>query len=273
MGNRSCSTEDEEPKLKKADQEFISAYRLPATLQSNSEKEVGFALQVNFNVIRASMSFKPLEDDPRKYELRFEVNTLTECTVEVLHYVREELDAMDQFIRQGLLRFTSIAEEQTSESFEFQPGNKINLPERAILVDIEDYENQRELYQIRRNYPIVITLVRSRQSNSDSATMTLCLNFTKLADGQGFTHSIASQKLHLNGQSWTLFEIYGQKSDLVEDDKNCVVCLTEEKNTAMQPCMHMCLCISCAKIMRGQLTAKCPICRAPGSSFAQIKIE
>jgi hypothetical protein len=46
----------------------------------------------------------------------------------------------------------------------------------------------------------------------------------------------------------------------------CVICLTEPKTTAILPCRHLCLCAGCAEELRFQ-TNKCPVCRAPVSSF------
>lgn len=40
----------------------------------------------------------------------------------------------------------------------------------------------------------------------------------------------------------------------------CVVCLTDRRDTAVLPCRHMCLCYDCAQQLRLS-TNKCPICR------------
>ncbi|PFH36854.1 RING zinc finger protein [Besnoitia besnoiti] len=54
--------------------------------------------------------------------------------------------------------------------------------------------------------------------------------------------------------------------------RECVICLTEERNTAVLPCRHMCLCSGCANIMRMQ-SNKCPICRQPVTSLLQITMR
>mmetsp|Transcript_35169 Transcript_35169/g.56773 ORF Transcript_35169/g.56773 Transcript_35169/m.56773 type:complete len:181 (-) Transcript_35169:116-658(-) len=50
-----------------------------------------------------------------------------------------------------------------------------------------------------------------------------------------------------------LKEIFGK-----EEDGDCLVCLTEPKDTILLPCRHMCMCRDCLLKM---VTAKCPICR------------
>jgi len=268
MGNRSSHTTDEEdPKLKRATLDMIRNYRPPANLQAENKRQGENALVVNFSLIRSSIVFRPIEEDPSIYELKFEVNALSDCVVEVLHNVREELDVNDQFVK-----FSPLSDSRDSQSFEFGKGMKMPLPDQAILVSIEDYEEQRELFQIRRNYPLVVTLGSSKQITSDSLFMTTCFTIGKSADGASYTAVVAAQKLHLDGQSWTLYEIYGLQRNAT-DSRHCVVCLTEDKDTAMLPCRHLCLCCGCAKVMRSQLSAKCPICRTAGNSFLQIKIE
>lgn len=52
----------------------------------------------------------------------------------------------------------------------------------------------------------------------------------------------------------------------------CVVCLTDRRDTAVLPCRHMCLCYDCAQQLRLS-TNKCPICRTAVTSLLQIKID
>jgi hypothetical protein len=45
-----------------------------------------------------------------------------------------------------------------------------------------------------------------------------------------------------------------------DDDTTCVICLSEERETAVLPCRHLCLCKGCAEELRKH-TPKCPVCR------------
>jgi hypothetical protein len=54
-----------------------------------------------------------------------------------------------------------------------------------------------------------------------------------------------------------------------DDDTLCVICITNEKDTAVLPCRHMCLCKGCAQeLMRH--TPKCPVCRGPISQLLHM---
>ena len=68
---------------------------------------------------------------------------------------------------------------------------------------------------------------------------------------------------------WPVQDIYGleqshaPREDLTEEeneDRLCVICLVNERNTTVLPCRHMCMCDECAQELRKQ-THKCPICR------------
>ena len=53
--------------------------------------------------------------------------------------------------------------------------------------------------------------------------------------------------------------------------RECVICMTQPRDTTVLPCRHMCMCSECAKVLRIQ-SNKCPICRQNIESLLQIKI-
>ncbi|PQQ21082.1 putative E3 ubiquitin-protein ligase LOG2 [Prunus yedoensis var. nudiflora] len=73
-------------------------------------------------------------------------------------------------------------------------------------------------------------------------------------------------------------EIYGignsVEGDLDGNDpgKECVICLSEPRDTTVLPCRHMCMCSGCAKVLRFQ-TNRCPICRQPVERLLEIKVN
>ena len=58
-----------------------------------------------------------------------------------------------------------------------------------------------------------------------------------------------------------------------DDGHECVICMSEARNTTVLPCRHMCLCRDCAEILRHQASAKCPICRSAVTSVLCIRVE
>ena len=49
----------------------------------------------------------------------------------------------------------------------------------------------------------------------------------------------------------------------------CVICLSEPRDTAVLPCRHLCLCAACAQQLTFQ-SNKCPVCRGPCLSLLSI---
>ncbi|KAF8388006.1 hypothetical protein HHK36_026672 [Tetracentron sinense] len=96
--------------------------------------------------------------------------------------------------------------------------------------------------------------------------------------GAPFQVRVIKQILWVDAVRYELREIYGisnsGEADFDDNDtgKECVICLTEPKDTAVLPCRHMCMCSECAKALRLQ-SNKCPICRQPIQELMEIKLN
>ncbi len=76
----------------------------------------------------------------------------------------------------------------------------------------------------------------------------------------------------MNEKRFNMLEVYGQPSSnsygntaadidsAAASTRECVACLSDEKDTIILPCRHMCLCSDCAENLRGR-ASKCPMCR------------
>ncbi|CAE8590422.1 unnamed protein product [Polarella glacialis] len=57
-----------------------------------------------------------------------------------------------------------------------------------------------------------------------------------------------------------------------ESQRNCVVCLTEPRNTALLPCSHFCVCYDCGLSIRlSPARNRCPLCRAEVKDLVRIE--
>ncbi|EEF42957.1 mahogunin, putative [Ricinus communis] len=89
---------------------------------------------------------------------------------------------------------------------------------------------------------------------------------------------VAKQILWVDGMRYELQEIYGignsveGEVDANDPGKECVICLSEPRDTTVLPCRHMCMCSGCAKVLRYQ-TNRCPICRQPVERLLEIKVN
>eukprot|EP00252_Welwitschia_mirabilis_P026072 TRINITY_DN8367_c0_g1_i1.p1 TRINITY_DN8367_c0_g1~~TRINITY_DN8367_c0_g1_i1.p1 ORF type:complete len:374 (+),score=72.33 TRINITY_DN8367_c0_g1_i1:247-1368(+) len=101
--------------------------------------------------------------------------------------------------------------------------------------------------------------------------------FEKKENGE-YRAKVVKQILWVDGVRYELQEIYGIGSsagsefDSNDPGKECVICMSEPRDTAVLPCRHMCMCSECAKLLRLQ-TNRCPICRRPVERLMEIKFH
>lgn len=53
---------------------------------------------------------------------------------------------------------------------------------------------------------------------------------------------------------------YKEENNSSEDNKQCIICLSEKREYLIIPCGHLCLCQNCKKNFKKR-DSKCPICR------------
>jgi hypothetical protein len=91
---------------------------------------------------------------------------------------------------------------------------------------------------------------------------------------------VGKQILWVNKMRYELQEIYGignsvdggDDLDANDPGKECVICLSEPRDTTVLPCRHMCMCSGCARVLRFQ-TDRCPICRQLVERLLEIKVN
>eukprot|EP01129_Flabellula_baltica_P008361 TRINITY_DN3311_c0_g1_i1.p1 TRINITY_DN3311_c0_g1~~TRINITY_DN3311_c0_g1_i1.p1 ORF type:complete len:315 (-),score=60.71 TRINITY_DN3311_c0_g1_i1:50-994(-) len=138
--------------------------------------------------------------------------------------------------------------EQKSKKLRFQSGIDQEL----------DYDTGLELED--KEIPVLIMV-----STSDKSQITSCTLFVN-TDGGYIT--VDKQVITMEGEAYNTYEIYGMSSTK-EETEECVICLTEQRDTIVIPCRHFCVCHGCAEVLKYQ-SNKCPICRAQTSTMVQI---
>ncbi|KFM61764.1 3-hydroxybutyryl-CoA dehydrogenase, partial [Stegodyphus mimosarum] len=82
------------------------------------------------------------------------------------------------------------------------------------------------------------------------------------------------QKLRRNVPNLADKQILSKAVDIDLDEypnreKDCVVCMDEERNCVLHPCHHMCTCTTCGRLLLKRQDA-CPICRKHISSIFRV---
>lgn len=76
---------------------------------------------------------------------------------------------------------------------------------------------------------------------------------------ENLTPSVEKQIIKYKGKDFVIKDVYGLSE--TEERSECSVCLFSQKDTLILPCFHICLCASCANMLRVQTNKKCPLCR------------
>ena len=116
-----------------------------------------------------------------------------------------------------------------------------------------------ELTKCVKDYaPLIISI--NYTDNGKQYAMISYGVFTKNGNGEINGAHINKQVVLINGMPFELKSIYGMESEsgavegdsaqVIDDgERECTVCLTEEKNTLIMPCGHFCICNDCGKAL------------------------
>ncbi|XP_015237701.1 E3 ubiquitin ligase RNF157 isoform X2 [Cyprinodon tularosa] len=169
-----------------------------------------------------------------------------------------------------------------SETVHFKRGvcQQFCLPSHTV--NLSEWADDELLFDVDKEiFPMVVQAVVDEGEEHLGHSHILLATFEKHMDGS-FCVKPLKQKQVVDGVSYLLQEIYGienkynsQESKVADDEisdnsAECVVCLSDVRDTLILPCRHLCLCNACADTLRYQANC-CPICRLPFRALLQIR--
>ncbi|XP_078510707.1 E3 ubiquitin ligase RNF157 isoform X5 [Lissotriton helveticus] len=85
-------------------------------------------------------------------------------------------------------------------------------------------------------------------------------------------HAVVDEGDGHTGHSHVLLATFEKvaEDEVSDNSAECVVCLSDVRDTLILPCRHLCLCNTCADTLRYQAN-NCPICRLPFRALLQIR--
>lgn len=138
---------------------------------------------------------------------------------------------------------------------------RISVLRQMILVEDEIYELQ-DIYGLE-SASASSSIASSRPSAAPSYSSS---RVAPMDDGTGATNDATEA-----GAMMEVNQEHDDDEDL-DDNSECVICLSEPRDTTILPCRHMCLCHGCAESIRSQ-TNMCPICRTKVDGLLHIKVK
>uniref|UniRef100_A0A6I8PK99 E3 ubiquitin-protein ligase n=1 Tax=Ornithorhynchus anatinus TaxID=9258 RepID=A0A6I8PK99_ORNAN len=174
--------------------------------------------------------------------------------------------AMEEFMS-GMAVYSTKNPSLQSETVHYKRGvsQQFSLP--SFKIDFSEWKDDELNFDLDRGvFPVVIQAV---VDEGDVMEVT------------GHAHVLLAAFEKVDRVSYLLQEIYGienknNQETKPSDDENsdnsneCVVCLSDLRDTLILPCRHLCLCNSCADTLRYQAN-NCPICRLPFRALLQIR--
>ncbi|XP_022542288.1 E3 ubiquitin ligase RNF157 isoform X2 [Astyanax mexicanus] len=169
-----------------------------------------------------------------------------------------------------------------SETVHFKRGvcQQFCLPSHSV--NLSEWSDEELLFDMDKEiFPMVVQAVVDEGDDHLGHSHILLATFEKHMDGSYCVKPL-KQKQVVDGVSYLLQEIYGienkynsQESKVADDEisdnsAECVVCLSDVRDTLILPCRHLCLCNACADTLRYQANC-CPICRLPFRALLQIR--
>ncbi|OCT58247.1 mahogunin ring finger 1, E3 ubiquitin protein ligase S homeolog isoform X1 [Xenopus laevis] len=219
----------------------------------------------------------PLEEggNPRVlYGLEFTFDADARVAVTVYCQASEEFSG-------GVAVYNPRSPSLQSQTVYFKRGLSQHFSLTSFKIDFSGWKDEELNFDLDKGIvPLVIQAVVAEGGEGSAHAHVLLAAFEKHVDGS-FSVKPLKQKQIVDRVSYLLQEIYGienknNQDTKPSDDENsdnsneCVVCLSDLRDTLILPCRHLCLCNSCADTLRYQAN-NCPICRLPFRALLQIR--
>ncbi|XP_038845141.1 probable E3 ubiquitin-protein ligase MGRN1 isoform X1 [Salvelinus namaycush] len=188
--------------------------------------------------------------------------------------------AFEEFTN-GMAMYNPKGPALVSETVHYKRGVSQHFSLPSFKIDFTDWKEEDLNFELDRGvFPMVIQAVVDEGDDCLGHAHVLLAAFERHVDGS-FSVKPLKQKQIVDRVSYLLQEIYGienknnQETKPSEDENSdnsneCVVCLSDLRDTIILPCRHLCLCNSCADTLRYQAN-NCPICRLPFRALLQIR--
>ncbi|XP_077315466.1 E3 ubiquitin ligase RNF157 isoform X2 [Lithobates pipiens] len=207
------------------------------------------------------------------YNVEFTFDTDARVAITIYYQATEEFQG-------GIASYIPKASNLQSETVYFKKGVSQQFCLPSHTVDPSEWREEELTFDLDREvYPMVVHAVVEEEHIGHSHV--LMATFERHADSSYCVKPL-KQKQVVDGVSYLLQEIYGienkynsHDSKVTEDEVSdnsaeCVVCLSDVRDTLILPCRHLCLCNTCADTLRYQ-ASNCPICRLPFRALLQIR--
>ncbi|KAJ4977720.1 hypothetical protein NE237_008500 [Protea cynaroides] len=238
------------------------------------DHQKAITIRNDVNLKKETLRVEPDEENPGQFLVAFTFDATVAGSIIVIFFAKEGAGCNLSPLKENMQSVTVSFQKGLGQKFRQPSGTGIDFSnfEEAELTKEGDVEA----------YPLAVKAVAMphdhngcEAENQESVNSQITQAIFEKEKG-GYQVKVVKQILWVNAMRYELQEIYGignsVESDFDGNDpgKECVICLSEPRDTTVLPCRHMCMCSGCAKVLRFQ-TNRCPICRQPISRLLEIK--
>ncbi|KAK9836425.1 hypothetical protein WJX74_000180 [Apatococcus lobatus] len=236
------------------------------------------------NLKKNTLQLLPVPGDPSKLAIHFLIDASSPCSATVFVMATEDPTHACRIIPKG---------PAPHHAFQYDKGLGMPYPLNGATGPLIDLESLHEQKAAQLGEELIIRLetisekglaeghslqeiVPGQEQKLWVQSQTTFASIAKDEEGKPVCR-VQKQKIWVEGVSYELQEIYGMehaagfRREVAEDveERLCVICLVNDRDTTVLPCRHMCMCHECAQELRKQ-TSKCPICRNQVESLLHI---
>ncbi|XP_043698944.1 probable E3 ubiquitin-protein ligase LOG2 [Telopea speciosissima] len=241
------------------------------------EHQKAVTIRNDVNLKKESLRVEPDEENPGQFLVAFTFDATVAGSITVIFFAKEGTDCNLTPLKENLQPVTISFQKGLGQKFRQPSGTGIDFSmfEETELTKEGDVEVYPLAVKAEAMHHDDHNESEAENQKPENSQITQAI-FEK---EKGELHvRVVKQILWVNAMRYELQEIYGignsVESDFDGNDpgKECVICLSEPRDTTVLPCRHMCMCSGCAKVLRYQ-TDRCPICRQPVARLLEIKVN
>uniref|UniRef100_A0A671F4A6 E3 ubiquitin-protein ligase n=1 Tax=Rhinolophus ferrumequinum TaxID=59479 RepID=A0A671F4A6_RHIFE len=185
------------------------------------------------------------------YNVEFTFDTDARVAITIYYQATEEF-------QNGIASYIPKDNSLQSETVHYKRGvcQQFCLPSHTV--DPSDWAEEELGFDLDREvYPLVVHAVVDEGDEYFGHCHVLLGTFEKHTDGTFCVKPLKQKQVVA-------------EDEVSDNSAECVVCLSDVRDTLILPCRHLCLCNTCADTLRYQAN-NCPICRLPFRALLQIR--
>ncbi|VVA97037.1 unnamed protein product [Arabis nemorensis] len=221
------------------------------------EHQKAVTIRNDVNLKKESLKLEPDQDNPGRFLVSFTFDATVSGRITVIFFAKESEECNLTATKEDILPpITMDFKKGLGQKFKQASGSGVDF---SVFEDVELFKAaDTEIY------PLAVKAEAAPSGDTEEAESLESKNaqitqavFEK--DKGEIKIRVVKQILWVNGLRYELQEIYGIGNTVEGDDdssddandpgKECVICLSEPRDTTVLPCRHMCMCSGCAKLV------------------------